>query len=159
MTSQPNINLVPVKQFSFIKDLTSDIPRATIAFDRDRVYVSTPDGVVLAGDSFESDFSPIFPSTGFHISNLYVFDHKLYVMAGADQAESDKHTMFASNDRGKTFTTIDDGLQLCNRGNCIYMVGEELYEQKGLLYANAGGGPNLQVSSDNGKTWNVLGRV
>ncbi len=155
----PSVSVIPLKQFSFNKDLAGDVGLATVAFDGDRVYVSSPDGIVWAADSLASDFSPIFQSPNHGISNTHVYDHVLYVLTAPATIESEEHTMFQSKDKGSSFTTIDDGLQTCVDSACSYMVASQLFATGDLLYANAGGGTNLQVSRDEGKTWMPLSGV
>ncbi len=155
----PSVSVIPLRQFSFNKDLAGDIGLATIAFDGDRVYVSSPDGIVWAADSLASDFNPIFQTPNNGIANIYVYNHVLYVLTAPATAESEGHAMFQSKDKGSSFTTIDDGLQTCVGSVCSYIVASQLFAEADLLYANAGGGPNLQVSRDEGRTWLPLSGV
>jgi hypothetical protein len=144
---------VPLRQFTFRTDLQGDAGAASIAFDDGRVYISSPDGSVIAGDSLRSSFRTIFRSHNHGISNIYVRNHTLYVLTGLHQAESDVHAMFQSKDRGSRFTAIDGGLRVCAEHGCSYLTADQLLVKKGLLFANAGGGINLQVSPDEGTTW------
>jgi hypothetical protein len=118
---RPSITVVPLKQFSFNKDLEGDVGLATIAFDQDQVYVSTPDGILLGSTSLASDFSPILDTDGQGISKIYVYNHTLYVLASPAAAESEEHAMLQSKDKGQSFTAIDDGLQT----TCASQLGDD----------------------------------
>ena len=150
---RPAVSIIPLRQFSFNKDLGGDIGRASIAFDQDQVYLSTPDGVVLAGSSLASDFHPVFETLNSDIGSMSVDDHVLYVLTGPDQAVSAEHAMWESKDQGRSFIAIDDGLQTCLDSTCAYITATQLYAKGGLLFSNAGGGFNLLVSRDEGVTW------
>ncbi len=152
-SGRPAVSIIPLRQFSFNKDLGGDIGRASIAFDQDRVYLSTPDGVVLAGSSLASDFHPVFETLNSDIGSMSVDDHVLYVLTSPDQAVSAEHAMWESKDQGRSFISIDDGLQTCLDSTCAYITATQLYAKGGLLFSNAGGGFNLLVSRDEGVTW------
>jgi hypothetical protein len=89
------VRILPLRQFTFRKDLHGDAGTASIAFDEDRVYISSPDGLVMAGDSLRSSFRKVFRSQNHGISQIYVKNHTLYVLTGLHQAESDVHAMFS----------------------------------------------------------------
>ncbi len=146
------VSVIPLKQFSYSKALPATVGMATIAFDRDQVYVSSPDGVVMAGSSLASDLHPIFQSAS-GINRIYVYDRVLYVLTSPGDAASQQHAMFESKDQGETFAPIDDGLHECVGSYCYYLTAGQLFAENGLLFTNAGGGLNLLVSSDEGKTW------
>jgi hypothetical protein len=148
-----SVSITPLNQVSFDKDLTGDIGQANIAFDGQRVYLSSPDGVVLSADAVGSPLHPIFQSQNNGVSNIYVYDHALYVLTGLHQVDSDDHAMFESKDQGQSFAAIDGGLRTCAYSVCSYLTADQLVVKNGLLFANAGGGTNLQVSHDQGTTW------
>jgi hypothetical protein len=150
-----NVQVIPLKQLSFSADVTSDVPLSTIAFDTNQVYISTPDGVVLGANSLASDLKTIYQASNTGISNLYVYNHVLYVLTNPHAAESDWHAMFQSKDQGATFNAIDNGLQRCTTA-CYYLVANQLFAQGNMLFSNAGGGRNLLVSGDEGETWSAL---
>jgi hypothetical protein len=148
-----SVSITPLSQFSFNKDLSGDIGQASIAFDGQRVYLSSPDGVVLSGDALGFPLQPIFQSQNNGVGNIYVYNHALYVLTGLHQSESEDHAMFESKDQGQTFAPIDSGLRTCAFSVCSYITADQLFVKDDLLFANAGGGRNLQVSHDQGATW------
>jgi hypothetical protein len=150
------VRVIPLKQFSFNKDLAGDLPLATIAFDTNEVYISSPDGVVLGATSLASDLRTVYDASSEGISGIYVNNHVLYVLTNPATSEADWHAMFQSKDQGATFTAIDNGLQKCVDSTCYYLVADQLFAQDNLLFSNAGGGINLSVSSDEGETWSPL---
>jgi len=150
---RPAVSIVPLTQFSFNKDLASGFGWARIAFDQDQVYVSTPDGVVLAASSLASDFHPVFETLSSDIGSMSVDDHVLYVLTSPDQSVSAGHAMWESKDLGNSFIAIDDGLRTCVGSTCSYMTATQLHVKGGLLFSNSGGGFNLLVSRDEGLTW------
>jgi hypothetical protein len=117
------------------------------------VYLSSPDGVVLSADALGFPLSPVFQSANNGVSNIFVFNHALYVLTGLHQIESEEHAMFESKDQGHTFAPIDGGLRSCVDGVGSYLTAEQLLVKGNALFANAGGGRNLQVSPDQGTTW------
>jgi hypothetical protein len=151
-----SVSVIPLNQFSFNKDLTGDVGQANIAFDKGRVYLSSPDGVVLSGDALGFPLNQIFQSENNGVSNIYVYNHALYVLTGLHQVDSEGHAMFESKDQGQTFAPIDGGLRSCSFGICSYLNADQLFVKNGSLFANAGGGINLQVSPDQGTTWMPL---
>ncbi len=132
---------------------------AAFATDDLYAYLATPDGLFRATLplSENSSFEPI----GFEsktIFNLYVHNNSLYVLK--DTVESfgppTDHAFFRSDDHGASFVPIDSGLTECLGGYCRYLASYNALFKDDLIFLNAGGGNNLQVSNDNGLSWRPL---
>jgi hypothetical protein len=150
--------LTLLKQFQFQRTLEPDADASSIAFDRGRVYVTSPDGLVLAARALDSDseLHPIFRPDVSWLSQIYVYSHVLYVLAIRSDNDPDSHTLFQSTDRGRSFQAIDEGLRECTNGICYYLNPSVLFVQDNLLFVNAGGGDNLLLSDNDGKTFQLL---
>lgn len=148
------VKLIPLKRVPF--NAGPVLGAATIAFDDDTVYLSTPDGFIHATDSLASDFHTILDTKGQTGAKVYVHNHVLYVLSKLNEGESPDHTMFASKDKGRNFYPIDTGLQVCHGGTCYYIGGDRLFAEGDRLYTNGGGGNNLQVSANHGATWTAV---
>jgi len=150
----PKLKLL--KQFSFEKDQDIDAHASTIAFDRNRVYVTSPDGLVMAAPSLHprAEFSTVFQPEAKSVNRVYVYDNALYVLTTPREGQQD-HTHFKSTDRGQTFQPIDYGLLECSSGSCRYLYSTELFAKNDLLFVNAGGGENLLVSNNDGTSFHA----
>lgn len=149
-----------VRQFGFTRTINLGENAATIAFDSQYAYVSSPDDGVLRTVRLDST-SPL-ESTGFAseiINNIYVYSNALYVLISpplVPPGMTPEHALLESDDHGQTYFPIDDGLLTCDRSGCGYLSSSELIVRPTALFVNAGAGRNLLVSKDTGKNWVAL---
>jgi hypothetical protein len=89
------------------------------------------------------------------VSAIAVDADMLYVSFGlANAGVSANHTLHRSNDRGASFTPVDEGLLDCSGQPCGYLSVRQIETAPGRLFVEAGG--NILVSDDDGATWNLL---
>lgn len=135
-----------------------------LVFDDLYAYLTTPNGLfrtlkpITANSSFE-----LIGFQGKVINNLYVHNNALYVLKYSQETPSTKatdHSFLKSEDRGKTFIPMDGGLEYCLGGYCSFLTPDEAIFKDNLIFLNAGGAPNLQVSNNQGASWiPLLGRL
>lgn len=133
---------------------------ARLVFDDQFAYLATPEGLFRTAPTLSPD-SPLtflgFAGQATH--NLYVHKNVLYVLKeGGDPRSNtlEAHSFLKSIDRGQTFVPLDEGLKWCFRDHCEYLYATQAYFRDGLIFLAAGGGNNLFVSKDEGKSWIAL---
>lgn len=122
-------------------------------------YLATPDGLFRAALPLSENSS--FELIGFEsktIFNVYVHNNALYVLKDTVEVlgPPSDHAFFRSDDHGASFVPIDNGLTECFEGYCRYLASYDALFKDDLIFLNAGGGNNLQVSNDNGNSWRPL---
>jgi hypothetical protein len=155
-SSGPQLTLL--RKFSYQHTIQHDAEATNIAFDGARVYITSPDKVVLAAPSLDSHakLRTIFQPDVERLYRVYVYDHVLYVLGHRTEDTLSSHTFYQSTDRGRSFQAIDNGLQECGRLGCYYLNVSVLFAKDNLLFVNAGGGENLLLSDNDGETYNLL---
>jgi len=133
------------------------IGRAALVFDDIYAYVSTPNGLYRTPKQITANSS--FELIGFQnksIINLYVHNNVLYVLKYSEEtlgSRATDHSFLKSEDRGATFIPMDGALEDCYAGYCSFLTPTEAIFKDNLIFLNAGGGANLQVSNNNGASW------
>jgi hypothetical protein len=132
---------------------------AAFATDDLYAYLATPDGLFRATLPLSENSS--FELIGFEsktIFNLYVHNNSLYVLKDTVEllGPPTDHAFFRSDDHGASFVPMDNGLTECLGGYCRYLASYNALFKDDLIFLNAGGGNNLQVSNDNGLSWRPL---
>lgn len=136
---------------------------AAFATDDLYAYLATPDGLFRATLPLSENSS--FELIGFEnktIFNLYVHNNSLYVLKDTVEllGPPTDHAFFRSDDHGASFLPMDNGLTECLGGYCRYLASYKALFKGDLIFLNAGGGNNLQVSNDNGLSWlPLLGNI
>lgn len=157
-----------------------------IAFDGDRVYLSTEGGIYRTQSLDRQapltllDLGPCaltyYEEGGRHFltgqAKAYVHQGVLYVVkswglqAAVGEPLTD-HTVCKSDDQGGHFTAIDEGLKVCSKlecrsqthcytNYCQYLGSAYALFRDDKIYLNAGLGPNLSVSPDHGQSWKPM---
>jgi hypothetical protein len=133
---------------------------ARLAFDDTFAYLATPDGLFrLARDLNEAGPLELIGFERKQITNLYVHNNLLYVLKYGEQTRTERaidHSFLRSEDHGQSFIPMDEELEECFRGYCGFLTPTHAVFKDGLIFLNAGGGHNLQVTPDHGKSWIVL---
>ncbi len=128
-----------------------------LVFDDLYAYVATPNGLYRTAKRITAESS--FELIGFQnkaITNLYVHNNTLYVLKYSEETrgtQATDHSFLRSEDRGQTFIPMDSGLEYCLGGYCSFLMPTEAIFKDNLIFLNAGGAPNLQVSNNNGENW------
>jgi hypothetical protein len=128
-----------------------------MVFDDTYAYIATPNGLFRTAKQITADST--FELIGFQnkaITNLYVHNNTLYVLKRSEETrgtQATDHSFLKSEDRGATFIPIDAGLHECLGGYCSFLTPTQAIFKDNLIFLNAGGAPNLQVSNNNGASW------
>lgn len=152
------IGLKPLREVTYQqKDGSED---ARLAFDDTFAYLATPDGLFRLARDLNAD-SPL-EMIGFErkqITNLYVRNNVLYVLKHGEQTRTERaidHSFLRTEDQGQSFIPMDEELEDCHGGYCSFLTPTQAVFKDGLIFLNAGGGRNLQVTPDQGKSWIAL---
>ncbi len=137
---------------------------AALVFDDIYAYVDTPNGLYRTPKQITANNS--FDLIGFQnkaITNLYVYNNTLYVLKRSEftlGGRATEHSFLKSVDHGATFIPMDSALEYCFQGDCYFLEATEAIFKDNLIFLNAGGGQNLQVSNNNGASWiSLLGTL
>ena len=128
-----------------------------LVFDDLYAYVATPNGLFRTAKRITAESS--FELIGFQnkaITNLYVHNNTLYVLKYSEETrgtQATHHSFLRSEDRGQTFIPMDAALHYCLGGYCSFLTPTQALFKDNLIFLNAGGGQNLQVSNNNGASW------
>jgi hypothetical protein len=131
--------------------------RGALVFDNLYAYVATPNGLFRTPKPLTAASS--FEFIGFQnkaIYNLYVHNNTLYVLKYSEETPGSKatdHSFLKSEDHGATFIPMDAALEYCFGGYCWFLTPTEAIFKDNLIFLNAGGGLNLQVSNNNAASW------
>lgn len=130
---------------------------AALAFDDLYAFAATPNGLYRTPLPLSPNNS--FELIGFQnkaIFNLYVHNNELYVLKYSEPNEGSPatdHAFLKSADHGATFVPMDGALQYCLGGYCSFLWPTQAIFKNNLIFLNAGGAPNLLVSTNNGASW------
>lgn len=130
---------------------------ADLVFDNLYAYVATPNGLFRTAKLITADSS--FQLIGFQntaITNLYVHNNTLYVLKRSLETPGTRaidHSFLKSEDHGATFVSMDAALEYCLGGYCSFLSSTQAIFKDNLIFLNAGGGGNLQVTNNNGASW------
>lgn len=80
---------------------------------------------------------------------------KTWLLQGPAQSDA-QHTLCLLDSTGSSWLPKDAGLKVCYPGYCDTMWASELKAVGTRLFSNAGAGPNLLVSDDQGAHWRPL---
>nr|WP_316640187.1 hypothetical protein [uncultured Roseateles sp.] len=80
---------------------------------------------------------------------------KTWLLQGPVQSDAD-HALCMLDTAGTAWLPQDAGLKVCNSGYCDTLWASELKAVGSRLFSNAGAGPNLLVSDDQGTHWRAL---
>ncbi len=145
-------------QNNFVYGNTLPLPTSgALVFDDIYAYVATPNGLFRTPKQITADSS--FELIGFEnkaINNLYVHNNALYVLKNSIEtrgSQATDHSFLKSEDRGATFIPMDNALHYCLGGYCSFLTPTQAIFKDNLIFLNAGGGQNLQVSNNNGASW------
>ena len=133
---------------------------AALVFDDIYAYLATPNGLYRTSKSITGNSS--FELIGFQntsITNLYVHNNTLYVLKRSLETRGTRatdHSFLRSEDRGATFIPMDAALEYCLGGYCSFLSPTQAVFKDNLIFLNAGGATNLQVSNNNGASWMPL---
>lgn len=131
-----------------------------LVFDERYAYLGTPAGLYRTTQWLVPE-RPFVPAgfAGSEIINLYLFRNELYVLKHGELTPSGPatdHSFLKSSDYGVSFVPLDDGLSECVGGYCDYLTATQASFKDDLILLTAGGGRNLFVSPNGGRSWSVL---
>jgi hypothetical protein len=150
-------SLIKVQNNLIYGNNTAAQTEAALAFDNLYAYIATPSGLFRTAKSITAQSS--FELIGFQnavITNLYVHNNTLYVLKRSKETPGTRatdHSFLRSEDHGATFIPMDAALEYCLGGYCPFLSPTEAIFKDNLIFLNAGGAPNLQVSNNNGTSW------
>ncbi|MEJ7861050.1 MAG: hypothetical protein WKF90_05370 [Pyrinomonadaceae bacterium] len=131
--------------------------KGALVFDDTYAYIATPNGLFRTAKRITAESS--FELIGFEnkaITNLYVHNNTLYVLKYSEETrgtQATDHSFLRSEDRGQTFIPMDAALHYCLGGYCSFLTPTQALFKDNLIFLNAGGASNLQVSNNNGASW------
>jgi hypothetical protein len=152
------IELRPLREVTYQQNDGGE--NARLVFDDTFAYLVTPDGLFrLARDLNAASPLEMIGFERKQITNLYVHNNVLYVLKHGEQTRTERaidHSFLRSEDQGRSFIPMDEGLEECFGGHCGFLTPTHAVFKDGLIFLNAGGGNNLQVTPDHGKSWIAL---